>query len=535
MKRLNMKKIKELLRQKHEGIKHRDIALSCGVGASTVSVAWHRAQAAGLGWSDVQYMSETEVQTLVFGTASSGRCKPGKTQRQRRSFDVEALCSELLKPGVTAELLWQEYRSSLEQGELGYGYSQFCTHLRAHKKMRKLSMRQEHRAGEKAFVDYSGKKLRLTCPETGAVTEVELFVMVLGASGYCFAEATYTQQSADFLGSIMRGFAFFGGVPKILVPDNLRGAVTKAHRYEPDINPACTEMAQHYGTVVIPARPYKPKDKALVEGAVLIVQRRVIAVLRKTKFATLAELNAAIRVLVTRSNSRRFQKREGTRDSLFHSLDKPALLPLPSSSFEVSEQQTVRVPQDYHVLYAHRFYSVPHQLAGLSVLLRATSAVVEIFHHGQRVASHVRLFGDSTCSTQDAHRSIAHREYGHWNQARIQEAALAIGPSATELVAIIFASSTHLEVATRAALGIVRQNKQHVAGVLEQACAQALLLQSPSCKTVLGLLSPLAQKYAQKARMETPRPAPTACIRGPEYYRDNQPNPTHTTTERFVC
>jgi transposase len=370
--RHTMRKVREVLRLKHAlGLSERQIAGSVGVGHGTAGDYVRRAKEAGLGWTEAETLSDAEVEARLF--AQVGFHEPAA----RAPIDFGWVHQELRRAGVTLELLWTEYQQAVADGgsgRKGYQYSQFCELYRAYRKKLSPVMRQTHRAGEKAFVDFSGKKPRLVDATTGEVTEVELFVMVLGASHSTYVEATRTQGLADFVGATVRGLEYFGAVPELLVPDQLRSAVSRPHRYEPEINATYAELAQHYGTAVVPARPRKPKDKAVVEGGVLIAQRWILACLRNRRFFGLDELNAAIGELLERLNARPFQKLEGCRRSAFQTIDLPAMRPLPSRRYELGEWKLgVGVNVDYHVEYDHRHYSVPSELITAKVDVRATA------------------------------------------------------------------------------------------------------------------------------------------------------------------
>jgi transposase len=359
--RLSMRKVREVLRLKHQGRSRAEIAVSIGIGESTVSGYVSRAEKAGLTWPEASAMTEADVEARLFRDV--GRNEPPA----RVPIDFAWVHRELSRVGVTLQTLWVEYREGAASAAplKPYEYSRFCELYGHWKRKLAVTMRQVHRAGEKLFIDYSGKKLHIVDPSTGEATEVELFVAVLGASNYTYAEATRSQKLGDFVASTVRTFEFFGRVPQIVVPDQLRSAVSSPDRYEPDINPTYLEMAQHYGVTVIPARPRKPRDKAKVEGGVLIAQRWIIAALRNRTFFSLAELNDAIRVLLERLNTRPFQKLEGCRRSAFETIDKPAMRPLPARRYELADWKHAKVNIDYCITYDHRHYSVPQARAVL--------------------------------------------------------------------------------------------------------------------------------------------------------------------------
>lgn len=431
--RHTMRKIREVLRLRHEcRCTQREIQASTGLSKGSVGGYLKRARDAGLGWDVACELSDAELEARLF--KAIGVLEPAS----RAPIDFELVHREMRKTGVTLQTLWVEYQETTTlRGDAlrPYQYSQFCDVYSTWKSKLAISMRQTHRAGEKAFVDYSGKKPRLTDAITGEVKDVELFVMLLGASSYTYAEATATQGSADFIDATVHGFEYFGCVPEILVPDQLRAAVTGPDRYDPDINPAYLEMAQHYGVAVIPARPGKPKDKAKVEGGVLIAQRWILAALRNRTFFSPAELNEAIWELLERLNARPFQKLEGCRRSAFESIERPVMRSLPAGRFERGEWKRAKVNVDYHVAFDDRYYSAPCALIGASVEVRATRSVVEVFHGRQRVASHVRSRGPKgTYVTCREHMPKSHRDYGKWPPERMRSWGNSMGPNVGRVV-----------------------------------------------------------------------------------------------------
>lgn len=383
-----MRQIKEVFRLKHAaGCNHRQISAAVGISKSSVSEYLARAEKQGLPWEVVQEMTDAELEARLF--SQPDRNPPAA----RAPIDMQWLHRELKRTGVTLQLLWLEYQEGVtdrHDGTRAYQYSQFCELYRDFVKRLHPSMRQVHRAGEKAFVDYSGKKPVIVDAATGEVTEVELFVMVLGASSYTYAEATLTQTLPDFTASHVRAFEYCGCVPALVVPDQLRSAVAHPDRYDPTINATYIEMARHYGIGIIPARPGKPKDKAKVEAGVLLAQRWIMARLRNRTFFSLQELNEAIAELLEDLNTRPFQKLEGCRRSAFESIDRPAMKPLPATRYELAQWKQCGVNIDYHVDCEERLYSVPCALISQRVEIRWTGSTVEVFHGGQRVAKYTR-------------------------------------------------------------------------------------------------------------------------------------------------
>jgi transposase len=523
-----MRKVREILRLRFErGLSQRQISASTGVSKGALSEYLRRAAAAGLTWEVARELDDGEVEARLFRY-------PGCNEPPRRvPIDLPWVHRELRRTGVTLQQLWLEYReassSSLPTGGRPYGYSQFCDLYADFRDKADLSMRQVHRAGEKVFIDYSGKKARLWSAETGEAIDVELFVAVLGASNYTFAEATRTQRLEDFCASTVRALEFFGGVPRIAVPDQLRSAVSGPDRYDPEINPTYAELAHHYDLAIVPARPGKPRDKAKVETAVLVAQRWILACLRNRTFFGLDELNTAIAELVEKLNARPFKKLDGCRRSAFEALDRPALRPLPQTRWELARWKKATVNIDYHVDDDGRLYSVPHALVGEQVELRVTNSVVEIFHRGKRVVSHARLWGPKgSTSTLPEHRPRSHREYGAWPPSRIIGWAASIGPSAAALVEQILLGRREPESAYRSCMGLIRSAKGYDRARFNAACKRAIAIGAPTRKSVLAILSRGldAVEVVDVDPAQLPLPIHHENVRGGDYYDQKETDPS---------
>jgi len=517
-RRLSMRKIREVLRLKQLGRSQREIASSVATSIGTVCGQLKRAAQVGMTWERAQALSDAELERALF--RDGGRNVPAT----RAPIDYTHVYGELHKPGVTLQLLWSEYIEQVVSGDDGvkpYQYSQFCELYGAWKARRKPSMRRVHRAGEKAFVDYSGKKPRLIDQKTGEAREVELFVMVMGASNYTFAEATYSQKLPNFIGSTIRGFEYFGAVPEVVVPDQLRSAVKGPDRYEPDINATYLEMAQHYSVTVLPARPRKPKDKAKVEAAVLVVQRWILARLRHRKFFELDELNQAISELLEELNQRPFQKLEGTRRSCFEEIDKPAMRALPQVRYEFAERKNVKVNIDYHVEYDRRYYSVPYTHVHQPAEVRATLATIEVFVGGERVASHRRSFGRrGTAVTDPAHRPLNHRDQV-WPPERLVSWATTFGPAVAEVVRLTLARYVNPEQGYRACLGLLRTAQRYGSARMNAACARALSVGvsgGPRRKYIESILKQGLDQQPPGVPATRDAPLQHENVRGGDYY-----------------
>jgi transposase len=499
------------------GLGQKKIGAALGIGDGTVSAYQAAAREAGVGWPIPEGLDDEALEELVFG--SRPRPKPRVAQPLP---DWQEVHRELRRTGVTLQLLWEEYR---EKHPNGYGYSRYCElHGRYAKKL-SPTMRQVHRAGEKVFVDFSGKRPCVVDRESGEIREVELFVGVLGASGYTFAEAVERQDLPTWIDVHVRMVEFFGGCPQLFVPDNLKSAVFKACRYEPELTRGYEEFLSHYGAAALPARAYHPRDKAKVETTVLLVQRWVLAALRNRTFFSLTELNEAIRELVGRLNERPMKKLGVSRRELFERYDKPALKPLPEARYEVAEWKSCKVNIDYHVEFDRNLYSVPYQHVGETVEVRATCRIVEVYRKGVRVACHARSRGRGQYTTQDEHRPASHRAHAQWTPSRLIAWGEKTGPATARVVRKILESRPHPEQGYRSCLGLLRLGTRHGVERLERACLRAERLSSCSYKTVKNILS------SGLDRLELEPPAKGGAlalhenIRGAAYYDEKETLP----------
>ncbi|NCP78643.1 MAG: IS21 family transposase [Desulfuromonadales bacterium] len=506
-----MRKIREVLRLVWScNQSRRDTAQACGVGKTTVDDTINRANAAGLCWP--LDLDDEALERLLYPKPLS------PSARELKPPDWRALHDEMARhKHLTLLLLWQEYK---EGDPAGYQYSQFCERYRQWRKKLDLSMRQEHRAGDKFFVDYSGQTMPVVAAETGEVRDAEIFVGVMGGSNQTYAEATWTQSLADWTDSHVRSFEFLGAVPHCIVPDNLRSAVSKTCRYEPDLNPTYAELALHYGTAIVPARVRHPKDKAKVEGGVLIAQRFILAGLRKRTFFSLAELNAAIRERLVLLNQRPFRKLPGCRQSRFEELDRPAMLPLPPTPYQYAEWKKARVHIDYHVELAGHFYSVPHRLVKEQVEIRYTGTTVECLYKGQRVASHPRSSVQGRHTTTPEHMPRAHREFAAWTPQRIISWAGETGPATARVVENILARKAYPEHGFRSCMGVISLARRYSKERLEAACKRALSIKGVTYKSIKSILENNLDQKALPVQMALPAVI-HANIRGTDYYNDN--------------
>jgi transposase len=503
---LSMRQLRHLLRLHHGGVSAREIGRRLGVARSTIQDNLKRATAAGLAWPLADEVTDEVLELRLFGrpAAPTG-------QRRRAEPDWAALARELKRPGVTMMILWEEYREAQLDG---YGYSRFCDLLRGFERRLTPVMRQHHVAGEKAFVDYSGKRIAIADPATGEIREAEIFVGVLGASNLTYAEATWTQKLPDWTGAHVRMFRFFGGAPKLLVPDNLKSGVNKASFYEPEINRTYGAMAAHYGVGVLPARPGKPRDKAKVEAGVRFAQTYILGRLRALTFFSLAECNEAIVQVMQRMNERPMRNLGLSRLELFEKIERDVLCALPAEDWEFAEWARARVSLDYHIEVHDFLYSVPHALIRAEVDVRATARVVEVFHRGQRVAVHQRRYMGRKHGTDPEHMPSSHRRYAEWTPDRFRRWAGKIGPNTEALIVAALASRPHLEQGFRTCLGILRSYRGLDAARVEAVSARAVELGVLNSKGVAALL-------ARKPSAKDDRPTTLfdhANLRGPGYF-----------------
>ena len=510
--RLSMRKTKEILRWKWVlGRSHREIARSLGVSVGAVSMAAQRAREAGIDWAEAEQLSEPELESRLYPSAA--------LSQGQRLPDFAEIHSERQRKGVTLALLHLEY---LEDNPNGYGYTQFCEYYRRWCKKRRLSMRHVHRAGEKLFVDYSGKKPSIIDLDTGEERSVELFVCALGASNLTYAVATETQRSADFIESHTRALEYMGGVPEIVIPDQLKSGVTRACRYEPGLQRTYEEWARHYGTTVIPARPRKARDKAKAEVAVQVAQRWILACLRKEKFFSISALNARIAELLEALNHRVMRSFGESRRQRFERLDRPALQRLSPERFTHADWKFARMNIDYHIELDGHYYSVPHVLVHERVEVHYTARVVEIFCRGERVASHKRSYEKGRHTTIPEHMPKSHRAHLEWTPSRIIHWGQTVGVQTGALVEAILADRPHPEQGYRSCLGILRLAKRYGDTRLEAACARALQAGARSYRHVDSILKRGLDQLSNSDRpAQQPRPSHEN-LRGGTYYQQER-------------
>lgn len=510
--RTSMRKIREVLRLKWKlGLSHRQVGRSVRLGHGTVCDYLLRARLQGLSWEQVEGLSDAALEARLFP-----RRPTGGDALERTLPNWSEVRSELKKKGVTLSLLWQEYR---ERHPDGYGRSRFCQLYRQWEGRLDVCLRQDYKAGEMLFVDYAGQTVGVVDRATGKTRDAQIFVAVLGASNYTYAEATWSQGVEDWIGSHVRTFAALGGVSELVVPDNLKSGVTSPCRYEPDINRTYAELAEHYGVAVVPARVRKPQDKAKVENGVLQVERWILARLRNQRFFSLRELNESISKLLVALNDRPLKVLDVSRRALFEQVDRPALRALPQQTYELSEWKKVRVAPDYHVEFEGHYYSVPYQLIKKQLDLRATARTVEVLDGGKRVAAHPRDRSRGRHTTLGDHMPKAHQVHLAWTPKRLVQWAEKTGDATAELVEIIIRSRAHPQQGFRSCLGLMRLGKSYGAVRLEAACRRALAIRGPSYKSVKSILKSGLDQQPPPESVQGAAPIEHDNVRGADYYR----------------
>jgi transposase len=510
--RVAMRRVREVLRLGFAGISKHEIARRTGLAASTVRETIARFKATGVDWPLPETVTDSDLEAKLYKNA-------GTKQGHRRHAEPDWACihRELRRKHVTLSILWDEY---IEQHSDGYRYSRFCELYRAWEGKLSVTMRQAHAGGDKLFVDYAGDTAPVVVDRlTGEIREAWIFVAVLGASNFTYAEATWTQGLADWIGAHTRALEAIGGVPRLIVPDNAKTAVIKACLYEPAVNRTYTEMAAHYDTAILPTRPRKPRDKAKVEAAVLIMERWILGRLRNQRFYSLTALNEAIRALLVRVNDQRQIRRLGvTRRQLLEELDRPALKPLPVEPYVFAEWRARRVGIDYHVDIDRHYYSVPYRFAREAVEVRLTGRTVEIFAKGERIAAHLRSSGNGKHTTVQEHMPSSHRRYADWTIDRIRRDAAAIGPATAALCELILEQRSHPEQGFRACLGIVRLIKAFGAQRVEAAATRALDIGARTYGSVKSILDNNLDRHAAQQRGADGAAILHPNIRGARYY-----------------
>ena len=505
-----MRKLRDVLRLRLEaGLSYRQIQASTKVSVGAIQKLMSRAGELELTWPLPPELDDNQLAGLFYPRADT------RTSSRHQPPDWPTLHQELKGKGVTKQLLWEEYTQ--QYPNRCYSYSQFCDRYNHWRRLQKRSMRQQHKAGEKCFVDYCGQTIPIVSATTGEMRQAQIFVAVLGASNYTYAEATLTQSLPDWLSSHVRAFEYFGGTSAIVVPDNLKSGVSKACRYDPHLNPSYQQLSAHYQVAVIPTRPYKPKDKSKVEVSVQIVERWILARLRHHTFFSLAELNQCIRALLVELNQKPFKQLPGNRQQAFELLDKPTLRPLPKHPYRYVDIKPVKVNIDYHVQYEDHLYSVPHPYVGEDLELHAGDTLITLYFRQQSVASHPRSFRPGT-TTEPSHMPKRHQKHQQWTPGRLKNWAREIGPDVLQWVDTQLTTKDHPEQAYRVCLGLLNLSRQYPSERLNTACRIANKAGLLRLKQIKSILVSNRDRLPEQLSFETELPQDHENIRGPRNF-----------------
>lgn len=509
--RVLMSKIRQALQLLADsGLSARQVAAALGISKSTVGDIAMYARDAGVDWALARTLSDDELQARLYPP-------PRPRSSTRREPDYAVLHQELKRPGVTLQLLWEEYRAGV--GEAAYRYSAFCAKYRAWAKSLKRSMRQIHPGGERLFVDYAGQTVPVVDAGTGEIRRAQVFVAVLGASNYTYACATWQQTAADWVGAIIATLSFIDGTPRLLVPDQPRALIANPDAYEPVTARLMQELGEHYGVAVLPARPGRPQDKAKVEVGVQVVERWILARMRHRRFFSLVELNRAIAQLLIDLNQRPFKNLPGCRAAAFAALDAPALKPLPAQPMVIAQFKPARVSIDYHVAFEGHYYSVPHQHVGAAVELRVTASTLEVLLRRQRIAAHARNAKVGGFTTVAEHMPASHRAHQQWTPAKLIGWGERIGAATAGVVRWQMEHRVHPEQGYRTCLGLMRLAREYGDERLEAACARAQSIRAPHYRSVKSILASGLDRQQTSLLADAPPMPSHDNVRGPGYYR----------------
>lgn len=514
-RRKSVRKIKETLRLHEAGFNKKQIKQLISISRKTVRRYIERAETAGLSYADIEKMPPKQLYAALFpATDESAEGKPQP--------DWQRAYADLKRKGVTRMRLWEEY---IDIHPEGYRYSQFCLHYNRWRKKLDLSMRQDHKAGEKLFVDFAGQTVPIQNPATGKIRRAQVFIAVMGASSYTYAEAVWSQSLPDWVDCHVNAFQHFGGVTELVVPDNTKVAVDKACRYEPDLNPTYHDFAMHYGVAIMPTRVRRPKDKAKVENAVLVAERWILAALRNHTFFSLAELNDRIRELLERLNNKPFQKLEGTRKSHFEAVDKPQLRPLPKTPYEYADWKKATVNIDYHVEVGGHYYSVPYRYRGEKTEIRIAAKTIAVYLNGCRLCSHYRSFKKGSHTTVLEHLPKSHREYKQWTPSKIISWAQSLGKNTGLVVEQIIKRKEHPVLGYRSSLGVIRLEKSFGRARLEAAATRAVAYGTYSYQSIKSILKNNLDQQPLEEESGLGIPQEHENVRGPDYYQSQERKP----------
>lgn len=512
-----MTQYREILRLHSQGISQRNIALSCACSRNTVSKIIQRAGELGIAWPLERELTDGELRQRLFAESAQ--------VSSRKYPDYEYIHKEMAKSGVTLSLLWNEYCEQCRSSqEIPLMYSQFCHHYQQYTLKSNATMRIQRKPGEQIEVDWAGQTASIIDRDTGEIVTMYVFVGVLSYSQYAYVEAFPSQDQESWITAHIHMYQAFGGSTRILIPDNLKTGVVKATRHEPVINKVYHEMAEYYNTAVIPARVRKPKDKPNVEGSVGVVSTWVLAALRHLQCFSAAELNRAIREKLEILNAKPFQKKEGSRRSVFMAEEKPYLLALPATPYEMAVWKTATVQFNYHLSVEKMHYSVPYEYIKHRVDVRMTRAAVEVFYQNSRVCSHPRLHGKpGQYSTVEAHMPENHKRFIQWNGQRFISWAEQVGPYTSSAVQAILSSHKVEQQGYRSCMALLKLADKHGVSRLEAACARALTYTPrPNFQSIKTILTTGQDRLQDPSITDETSPSSSSeshgFVRGADYY-----------------
>ena len=477
-----MKKVREIMRlHEQSGLSRRQISQSLNISRPVVSDYIAKVTISGLSYKDIENMPDETLLELL----QKNKTKDERYEKLQSQFPH--LTKELKRVGVTRYLLWEEY---MQENPEGYSYSQFCYHFQIWRNMSEVTMHMDHKAGDKLFVDFAGKKLEITNRATGKKQEVEAFIAILGASQLIYVEASMSQKKEEWIRLNENALRYIGGVPRAIVPDCLKSAVTKTDRYEPDINPEYFDFARHYSVTILPARPAKPKDKSLAEGAVRISYSWIYAKLRDRIFFSLEELNVAILEQLELLNARTMQRPGVSRIELFESIEKTELQPLPQQRYEIKKHKTLTVQFNYHIYLSDdcHYYSVPYRYKGRKVAVLFTERALEVYSGNIRIALHLRNKRRNGYTTQREHMPEFHKWKDNWDPEKLMNWATTKGGDVASVVATVLASRQHPEQSYKTCMGILSLGKIYGDLRLNKACKRALYYDNYTYKVIKNIL-----------------------------------------------
>ena len=503
-----MVKYREILRLIAMGVSQESVAFSCGCAQSTVSDVIRAARARGLSWPLPEEMDDAAIRSVIYP-------KRSRKATDKAAIDFEHVARELGRRGMTLSLLWNEYcDSAVSRGEEPYMYSAFCREYRKWAQAHDVRMRIDHRPAETIQVDWVGDTAEVVDPDTGELLRVYVFAGCLPYSNYLFAEGFYRTDEQAWIDAHAHMFSFFGGATPVLVPDNCKTAVSKNTKEALIVNEQYRRMSEHYGCAVVPARVRRPRDKASVEMGVGLIERQAMLALRGRRFMSLGEFNSALADQVAAINSRPFQRRDGSRESIFLAQEKPLLIPLPATPYEMTARKELTVNFNCRVRFDGTWYSVPFEFVKRAVTVAATARTVSVMADGRRIAIHGRARRRGEYRTNPDHMPDAHRDYAEWNGERFRSWAAAVGDATAEVIGAILASRKIEQQSYRSCRAVLAPERAYGGDLLEEACQKALLRTSrPSCKTVKGTISALSREAGRADE------SAGAYLRGQDYYR----------------